>query len=135
MSRREYIAQVLDAPGAMGSKHFECGIGGLVLIAQVFNQFVGSGKHGIEESRRVFRVPTILKRDDYAVSQPQRFNDAGDGLMIVFHLSIIGKQAKSSQFSIRHMKNKLGHYRPSVGAITSASLPPSGRQGQVAASE
>ena len=96
------------------SQWFRCtqsGIGGLVLIAEVFNQFVSFGKHGIEESRRVKCVLTILKSNDYAVSRPQRLDQAGNRL-IIFHLSIIDNQTQSNQFCIRHKSPKLGqlHY-------------------------
>jgi hypothetical protein len=100
----------------MGSKHIECGIGGSVLIAQVFNQFVGFGKHGIEESRRVHRALTICKCDSYGVPKPQRFHDSGN-CSISFHLSIIDNQTKSNQFSIRHKKTVLGHHHMPPGPI------------------
>ena len=64
------------------------------MIAEVFDQFVSFGKHGMEESRRVKRALTIRKSNDYAVFQPQRFDEAGNGL-IIFHLSIIDNQTKA----------------------------------------
>ena len=103
----------------MDPKYFQCGIGGLVLIARVLNQFVGFGKRSIEESRRVYRAHTIRKRNNYAVPKPQRFDDAGNGLTI-FHLSIINNQAGSNQYSIRHKKTKLGHYHMPPDKLTTA---------------
>jgi hypothetical protein len=38
----------------------------LIPVVLVLNQFVGVGKHGIEESRRVLREFSILKCNDYA---------------------------------------------------------------------
>ena len=64
----------------------QCSTRGSVLIAQVFNRYVGCGQHGIEESRRVKRALTIRKCNDYAVFQPQRLDETGNGL-IVFHFS------------------------------------------------
>ena len=105
----------------MGPKHAECCIGGSVLIAQVFNQFVGFGKHLIEESRRVYRAHTIRKRNNYAVPEPQRFDDAGNGLTI-FHLSIINNQAGSNQYSTRHKKTKLRHYHIAARQVDNSGL-------------
>lgn len=60
----------------------------LVGVAQISAHFGCFGKQGIEETGRVLRVRTIFKRDDYAVSHPQGFDDAGDSCTL-FHLWIM----------------------------------------------
>ena len=38
----------------------------LILVVRVLHQFVGVGKHGVQEGRRVLRELAILKCNDYA---------------------------------------------------------------------